>query len=67
MTKEHELKSCPFCKSESISQSYHEKDWEVFCPNVSCVTVFAIRPTKEQAEKAWNTRRVSYKRDIKKA
>lgn len=42
------------CGTKPISESYHEKAWEVYCPNTDCIVVFVVRPTKELAEKSWN-------------
>ena len=51
-----DLKTCPFCGKNPISQSYHNKGWEVYCPTVECIMVLIVRATKELAEEIWNKR-----------
>lgn len=58
-----ELKPCPFCGSSPCFFEYQQKDtssfWVVKCANYNCpINIVTFRyPNKQEAAKAWNTRR----------
>ena len=63
MTNPKPLEACN-CGTIPISESYHKKAWEVYCPNIDCIVVFVVRPTKELAEQAWNKHHTRPTQDV---
>ena len=49
------LKACPFCAFEPPKEMFGMGDHWILCPN--CKASIGMRNTKEQAIKAWNTRK----------
>lgn len=53
-----ELKPCPFCGGEEISEAYHKMfSMDVRC-TIKCMNCMGemTRSTKKKAEQAWNRR-----------
>ena len=57
MPNQNEIKTCPFCGKKPVFKKWSNKEFILGCSYINChATAQVIKPTKELAIEAWNTR-----------